>query len=174
MATPTPHDRSVPLRAPTGVGFIGRHGHARCSGTPAALARASAHLLATCNVGPHLTYFWEPRWLLHLRRSPSTTSLILATHRSCEFEQAATTFNPSRSGRFCLNAQKVSPARAPSLSITAGMKLVGRLLHAFAFAAHVPTIAASAAASCAITVGVAGSNCGTSGCLSTDRDSSVG
>src|SRR5262249_47333789 len=66
--------------------------------------------------------------------------LTFAVQRSCEFEHLATTSQPSFVCLLLLKAHKVSPARAPSVSMTVSKKpLRSSAEQALASAAHMPT-----------------------------------
>src|SRR5207247_6205432 len=71
----------------------------------------------------------------------STLKRTFAVQRSCALEQPATTFHPCAVRLFLSNVQKVSPAHAPSPSITASKKpfRFSRAEQALASTPHIPT-----------------------------------
>src|SRR6516225_86783 len=81
-----------------------------------------------------------PRWLFQERRLSLTLRLTFAVQRSCELEHLATTSQPSFVCLLLSKAHKVSPARAPSVSMTVSKKpLRSSAEQALASAAHMPT-----------------------------------
>jgi hypothetical protein len=88
----------------------------------------------------HRRYVCVPRWLFQERRLSLTLRLTFAVQRSCELEHLATTSQPSFVCLLLSKAHKVSPARAPSVSMTVSKKPL-RLSaeQALASAAHMPT-----------------------------------
>ena len=88
----------------------------------------------------HRRYVSVPRWLFQERRLSLTLRLTFAVQRSCELEHLATTSQPSFVCLLLSKAHKVSPARAPSVSMTVSKKpLRSSAEQALASAAHMPT-----------------------------------
>src|SRR5262245_54475577 len=88
----------------------------------------------------HRRYVCVPRWLFQERRLSLTLRLTFAVQRSCELEHLATTSQPSFVCHLLSKAHKVSPARAPSVSMTVSKKpLRSSAEQALASAAHMPT-----------------------------------
>jgi len=88
----------------------------------------------------HRRYVCVPRWLFQERRLSLTLRLTFAVQRSCELEHLATTSQPSFVCLLLSKAHKVSPARAPSVSMTVSKKpLRSSAEQALASAAHTPT-----------------------------------
>ena len=88
----------------------------------------------------HRRYVSVPRWLFQERRLSLTLRLTFAVQRSCELEHLAITSQPSFVCLLLLKAHKVSPARAPSVSMTVSKKpLRSSAEQALASAAHMPT-----------------------------------
>jgi hypothetical protein len=88
----------------------------------------------------HRRYVSVPRWLFQERRLSLTLRLTFAVQRSCELEHFATTSQPSFVCLLLSKAHKVSPARAPSVSMTVSKKPPGSSAEqALASAAHMPT-----------------------------------
>src|SRR6516225_9301454 len=82
----------------------------------------------------------SPRWLFQERRLSLALRLTFAVQRSCELEHLATTSQPSFVCLLLSKAHKVSPARAPSVSMTVSKKpLRSSAEQALASAAHMPT-----------------------------------
>src|SRR6516164_6616453 len=87
----------------------------------------------------HRRYVSVPRWLFQERRLSLTLRLTFAVQRSCELEHLATTSQPSFVCLLLSKAHKVSPARAPSVSMTVSKKpLRSSAEQALASAAHMP------------------------------------
>src|SRR5262249_8895923 len=85
-------------------------------------------------------YVSVPRWLFQERRLSLTLRLTFAVQRSCELEHLATTSQPSFVCLLLSKAHKVSPARAPSVSMTVSKKpLRSSAEQALVSAAHMPT-----------------------------------
>ena len=88
----------------------------------------------------HRRYVSVPRWLFQERRLSLTLRLTFAVQRSCELEHLATTSQPSFVCLLLSKAHKVSPARAPSVSMTVSKKpLRSSAEQALASVAHMPT-----------------------------------
>ena len=88
----------------------------------------------------HRRYVSVPRWLFQERRLSLTLRLTFAVQRSCELEHLATTSQPSLVCLLLSKAHKVSPARAPSVSMTVSKKpLRSSAEQALASVAHMPT-----------------------------------
>src|SRR5262245_39921088 len=88
----------------------------------------------------HRRYVSVPRWLFQERRLSLTLRLTFAVQRSCELEHLATTSQPSFVCLLLSKAHKVSPARAPSVSMTVSKRpLRSSAEQALASAAHMPT-----------------------------------
>jgi hypothetical protein len=88
----------------------------------------------------HRRYVCVPRWLFQERRLSLTLRLTFLVQRSCELEHLAATSQPSFVCLLLSKAHKVSPARAPSVSMTVSKKpLRSSAEQALASAAHMPT-----------------------------------
>ena len=88
----------------------------------------------------HRRYVCVPRWLFQERRLSLTLRLTFAVQRSRKLEHLATTSQPSFVCLLFSKVHKVSPARAPSVSMTVSKKpLRSSAEQPLASAAHMPT-----------------------------------